>query len=206
MPLVTTQPVVLLPSLGGASRNAINSIADPAAKGALAALQIEVDAIVQALRQDFFINDPIQITGPTGALLAQLGSMVDPSNNQSYQGIWTSASIFVGGSGPATAFLTVNPVGEIIISDVGTLIQAVLNYEGLELVDAGGITYAAFSNVGANNVITMISPGHINEFNAQVSDTSLMLTLKGLPSTNPGAGSNQIWYDPADSNRVKFAP
>jgi hypothetical protein len=26
-----------------------------------------------------------------------------------------------------------------------------------------------------------------------------------LPGTNPGAGTKQLWYDPADSNRVKFA-
>lgn len=30
--------------------------------------------------------------------------------------------------------------------------------------------------------------------------------MKRLRSTNPGAGSKQIWYDPADGNRVKFAP
>lgn len=27
-----------------------------------------------------------------------------------------------------------------------------------------------------------------------------------MPSTNPGAGSKKLWYDPADGNRVKFAP
>ena len=27
-----------------------------------------------------------------------------------------------------------------------------------------------------------------------------------LPSSNPGAGSKQLWYDPADGNRVKYAP
>jgi hypothetical protein len=27
-----------------------------------------------------------------------------------------------------------------------------------------------------------------------------------LPASNPGAGTKQLWYDPADGNRVKFAP
>jgi hypothetical protein len=27
-----------------------------------------------------------------------------------------------------------------------------------------------------------------------------------LPSTAPAAGSKQIWYDPADSNRLKYVP
>jgi len=31
------------------------------------------------------------------------------------------------------------------------------------------------------------------------------ITLTTLPSVNPGAGSKQLWYDPADGNRVKFA-
>ena len=31
-------------------------------------------------------------------------------------------------------------------------------------------------------------------------------TLSILNSSNPGAGSKKIWYDPADGNRVKFAP
>jgi hypothetical protein len=41
---------------------------------------------------------------------------------------------------------------------------------------------------------------------------SLRLTASGgvmlpaLPSSNPGAGSKQLWYDPADGNRVKYAP
>jgi hypothetical protein len=39
----------------------------------------------------------------------------------------------------------------------------------------------------------------------------LALTVSGgvainqLPSANPGAGTKQLWYDPADSNRVKYA-
>jgi hypothetical protein len=32
------------------------------------------------------------------------------------------------------------------------------------------------------------------------------IALPGLPSTNPGGGTKQLWYDPADGNRVKFAP
>lgn len=32
------------------------------------------------------------------------------------------------------------------------------------------------------------------------------LMISTLPNTNPGAGTKKLWYDPADSNRVKFAP
>ena len=30
-------------------------------------------------------------------------------------------------------------------------------------------------------------------------------TMDSLPSSNPGAGTKRLWYDPADANRVKFA-
>lgn len=33
-----------------------------------------------------------------------------------------------------------------------------------------------------------------------------VITAGGLPNSNPGAGSKQIWYDPADGNRLKYAP
>jgi hypothetical protein len=32
------------------------------------------------------------------------------------------------------------------------------------------------------------------------------IVLTNLPSTAPAAGSKQLWYDPADGNRVKFMP
>ena len=31
------------------------------------------------------------------------------------------------------------------------------------------------------------------------------VAMPNLPSSNPGAGTKQQWYDPADGNRVKFA-
>jgi hypothetical protein len=31
------------------------------------------------------------------------------------------------------------------------------------------------------------------------------IQVNTLWSTNPGAGSKQFWYDPADGNRVKYA-
>ena len=37
-------------------------------------------------------------------------------------------------------------------------------------------------------------------------DVNGKFRLPSLPSTDPGPGSKQLWYDPADGNRVKFAP
>lgn len=35
--------------------------------------------------------------------------------------------------------------------------------------------------------------------------TTGSIVLDSLPGSNPGAGTHQLWYDPTDSNRVKFA-
>jgi hypothetical protein len=36
--------------------------------------------------------------------------------------------------------------------------------------------------------------------------TGNSLSISNMPSSNPGAGTKQFWYDPADSDRVKYAP
>ena len=35
--------------------------------------------------------------------------------------------------------------------------------------------------------------------------SGIKISIPQLRSTNPGAGSKELWYDPADGNRVKFA-
>lgn len=35
---------------------------------------------------------------------------------------------------------------------------------------------------------------------------SSAIIFTGLPAANPGAGTKQFWYDPADGNRVKYSP
>ena len=32
------------------------------------------------------------------------------------------------------------------------------------------------------------------------------LQMPNLPSTDPGAASQRLWYDPTDGNRVKYSP
>lgn len=49
----------------------------------------------------------------------------------------------------------------------------------------------AFSNASNGQIVLILNNGGI--------------VLNFLPAANPGAGSKQLWYDPADGNRVKFA-
>jgi hypothetical protein len=63
----------------------------------------------------------------------------------------------------------------------------------------------------ANSVIfNALGSGSIHFENNGVQTFSLLsgngIQMKNLRSTNPGTGSKQLWYDPADSNRIKYAP
>lgn len=52
-------------------------------------------------------------------------------------------------------------------------------------------------------VPAQITPGHIPGVSTIMCQSG---TIPNLPSVAPAAGSKQMWYDPADSNRVKYVP
>ena len=58
-----------------------------------------------------------------------------------------------------------------------------INYNG---------SYPVVYRVNGVEVLRMLSSGNVKWTN--------------LPSSNPGTGTKQIWYDPNDGNRVKFSP
>jgi hypothetical protein len=71
------------------------------------------------------------------------------------------------------------------------------------LIDAG--------NTGVRLIDVSTDPGAGGDISDLAADTvwynvNGRVKLPALPSANPGAGSKQLWYDAADSNRVKFAP
>jgi hypothetical protein len=81
----------------------------------------------------------------------------------------------------------VNPVDGVVrgFSAIGV--------DGLTIANEGNISAGiAFGNFGTGNEMWLTSADG--------------LVINDLRSTNPGAGSKQLWYDPADGNRVKFAP
>lgn len=64
-------------------------------------------------------------------------------------------------------------------------------------VDSGGIPYFALDVPGATDGTT------VEALRIRYFDGLMKLPL--LTSTNPGAGSKALWYDPADGNTVKYA-
>lgn len=95
------------------------------------------------------------------------------------------------------------------------------NPTGVTILDVRVEPFSA-PNVPANTIMIAGGSGHrlINVSTSpngggDISDLGTNTTwinvngaykLPSLPSADPGPGSKQLWYDPADGNRVKFAP
>jgi hypothetical protein len=63
----------------------------------------------------------------------------------------------------------------------------------------------------SNSMRLQINASDLEFWNVDTGNLLFSISYDGaisfpyLPSTNPGAGSKQLWYDPSDGNRVKFA-
>lgn len=66
-----------------------------------------------------------------------------------------------------------------------------LTYVGVQQSFSGYQWWVKDSGGNTEAVMVVDNNGHMSLFN--------------MPSSNPGAGSKKLWYDPADGNRVKFA-
>ena len=70
------------------------------------------------------------------------------------------------------------------------------------LIDGASRLYVTPTGVG----IGVVPPSYKLDVAGDIRATGAQIILTGLPSTAPGAGSKRLWYDPADSNRVKYVP
>lgn len=93
-------------------------------------------------------------------------------------------------------------------NDVGDTIDLVFGANGngvnsgnraarlsVQAISAGVMGFVLHAQAGGD--------GYSNEIAMFAGNGSVKFA--GLPSSNPGAGTKQLWYDPADGNRVKFA-
>lgn len=96
------------------------------------------------------------------------------------------------------------------ISNLGAVASATITVGGMALF--GGVVSQVHTGIDQNFCVrTNIGGLELAVINDAGSGfTTLRLNasnyvLVQLPSANPGAGTKQLWYDPADSNRIKFA-
>jgi hypothetical protein len=99
----------------------------------------------------------------------------------------------------------------------GVTYEAIVNGSEILMTNNANNAQAAFLFDGSNRPYCEIIASGSSFTNVpyayHCADTShysalgpASLTMTGLPSSNPGAGSKQFWYDPSDSDRVKYAP
>src|SRR5215469_3065214 len=117
MPILTPSAPSIIPptksALGAPVKDAANRARYDTAKSqdaqiwgtageALSSIQRQLDQIYGILQQPVPQSNPVQIVNTAGALVAEIGDFVDPTNNQGYEGVWAN-NLWIGGSGPATA-------------------------------------------------------------------------------------------------------
>jgi hypothetical protein len=107
--------------------------------------------------------------------------------------------------------------GNVGISNAtpGTILHAKGSSPALQVEDTTGAIVSIGYSVGAGEaqVISTYTAGGFKPLSINVggSDritigTAGTIAFPALPSVAPAAGSKQIWYDPADSNRLKYVP
>ena len=78
--------------------------------------------------------------------------------------------------------------GFSVSPELSPYIEGIVDVAG---TGSSGIAIGTFSGGGLAERLRLTGSGGI--------------ALPTLPSTNPGAGTKQLWYDPADGNRIKYA-
>jgi hypothetical protein len=63
---------------------------------------------------------------------------------------------------------------------------------------AGAVAFQALTDSAGAYIPIEFNASHFGFYGGGI-------TVLNLPNANPGGGSRQLWYDPADGNRVKFA-
>lgn len=88
----------------------------------LANVQSQVDFVMNVLRKPLPQPQIIQITNPSGALVAEIGNLTG-SDNKAYFGIWAN-NLYIGGMGPDTAKIVALSDGSITIDGATIILDA----------------------------------------------------------------------------------
>jgi len=106
---------------------------------------------------------------------------------------------------------TPNVIGTILEHTDGSTFSCGLLVENTAAsgnVAAGILRVSSAQTLNSNQLMMVVSDAANTLFQIFGDGTVQIrnrVVLSNLPSSNPGAGTKQLWYDPADSNRVKFA-
>jgi hypothetical protein len=112
----------------------------------------------------------------------------------------------IDGAQAYSEIIMAGAVGAFLVAQSGPLfLRAVAGVINLET--GGSNTNRLTVNTAGNVTINAPDSGNALTVAGPTSLTGAggIFSITNLPSVAPAAGSKQLWYDPADSNRVKFA-
>jgi uncharacterized protein YjbI with pentapeptide repeats len=176
----------------------------------MASASIGTAQIINASITNALIND-VSASKITAGTITAVTITTATINGGAITGTTLSLTSVISGSSVTTAIET----GAILTNYAGlsvtgpTGIAAVVsgaNTQGLYVADSSsniqiGLSYASGGNPGL--VLQKWSGGSVT---ASVQLATNVFSMSALPSSNPGTGTKQFWYDPSDNNRVKYAP
>ena len=154
---------------------------------ALSNAQSQIDHIGNALRSPLPQAQVIQITDPSGNLIAEIGNLLG-TNNQAYQGLW-GKNLYVGGSGPDTAPFFVDSRGsgsQVFVVDQFSNIAAWLGNQTelpkavVDVTSCVVVPYTGFCQV------EVTAHGYVNGDNVNI------VGVVGVPNANIGMGIVQV--------------
>jgi hypothetical protein len=141
------------------------------------------------------------------------GFLAQNAAGTSYVQINSSGAAIVGGTLTLNLNGATTTIGNASVFGLGVAgLQVVSNSNGAAAYAVPGIlqgingagtigTTIGFNGTNATASITNGSSG----ITLTAASGSTTIRATDLPSSNPGSGAKQFWYDPSDGNRVKFA-
>jgi hypothetical protein len=138
----------------------------------------------------------------TSGQIVEGGITDESAANSDSVHITAAGNLGIRTSNAQAALHVLAPAGGLPALRLGDASQPTQDYA---VIRDGGSGYLQFTGAqtGASGYRFLVNGG-ANEVLRLENNASI--TMPGLPSSNPGAGSRRLWYDPADGNRVKFAP
>ena len=141
-------------------------------------------------------NDGANVQCIKSGITSEINTTTLLGDTIGFQSYTTSGSAYPTAIGPGVLSMSETTSANLRVRLVASPTQSTLS---LRQASSGGNGFAELDS--SNGLRLRDSSGSLK---TQLDQFGI-LEINGLPSSSPGAGTKQFWYDPSDGNRVKFA-
>jgi hypothetical protein len=159
---------------------------------------LKMSPVEASLAYQLWLNPSAAAVGGTKILLGNEQSTVTSAVLQVWNG-GSTAGLFASSGSTATT-----PITRLQIGDWTSYVTGI-DFLFNNVVAASILPAGTFSSAAAGAALAFATPSNAAVITGAGDASFNTITAPGLPSVAPAAGSKKFWYDPADSNRVKFA-